>query len=102
MVRESSGCRFLIRFCFIEREKLKKVSADQEEKSTKDEFEYDIMISYCHADKELVHKIHRYLADQGFKIWIDQEQIYGPGNHHPFISQFNPMIVFDFSNASHG
>jgi hypothetical protein len=37
------------------------------------------MISYCHEDKELVHKIHRFLADQGFKIWIDRDQIYGPG-----------------------
>jgi hypothetical protein len=44
-----------------------------------DEYEYDIMISYCHEDKELVHKIHRFLADQGFKIWIDRDQIYGPG-----------------------
>lgn len=71
----------------IERKKSKKIDADTsddndaEEKSSKEEFEYDIMISYCHADKEVVHKIHRYLADRGFKIWIDKEQIYGPGKH---------------------
>ncbi|CAM4877483.1 unnamed protein product [Rotaria socialis] len=41
-------------------------------------YQYDIMISYCHAEKELVNRIHRFLVDQGFKIWIDQYNIYGP------------------------
>ncbi|CAF2017157.1 unnamed protein product [Rotaria magnacalcarata] len=39
--------------------------------------QYDIMISYCHAEKELVNRIHQFLVDQGFKIWIDQYNIYG-------------------------
>jgi hypothetical protein len=38
------------------------------------------MISYCHADKELVYRIEKFLADQGFKIWIYHDRIYGPGN----------------------
>ena len=42
-------------------------------------FEYDIMISYCHADKELTYKIHKFLVDQGFKVWIDLDNMYGPG-----------------------
>jgi hypothetical protein len=42
-------------------------------------FEYDIMISYCHADKDLTYKIHRFLVDHGFKIWIDLDNMYGPG-----------------------
>ena len=42
-------------------------------------FEYDIMISYCHADKELIYKIHKFLLDQGFKVWIDLDNMYGPG-----------------------
>jgi len=42
-------------------------------------FPYDIMISYCHADKELTYKIHKFLLDQGFKIWIDLDNMYGPG-----------------------
>jgi len=45
----------------------------------KNEYEYDIMISYCHADKELVHRVQHFLADHGFKIWIDHDQMYGPG-----------------------
>ncbi len=42
-------------------------------------FPYDIMISYCHADKELTYKIHKFLLDQGFKVWIDLDNMYGPG-----------------------
>ena len=37
------------------------------------------MISYCHADKELVYRVHQFLADKGFKIWFDRDNIYGPG-----------------------
>jgi hypothetical protein len=42
-------------------------------------YRYDIMISYCHADKELTYKIHKFLIDQGFKVWIDLDNMYGPG-----------------------
>jgi hypothetical protein len=45
----------------------------------KDEYQYDIMISYCHADKEAVYRIHKYLSDKGYKIWLDRDNIYGPG-----------------------
>ena len=44
-------------------------------------FRYDIMISYCHSDKELTYKIHKFLLDQGFKVWIDLDNMYGPGNN---------------------
>ncbi|CAF4902251.1 unnamed protein product [Rotaria sp. Silwood1] len=48
--------------------------------NTSDEriFQYDMMISYCHADKDLIYKIHKFLVDQGFKIWIDLNNMYGP------------------------
>jgi hypothetical protein len=42
-------------------------------------FQYDIMISYCHADNELTYQIHRFLLDEGFKVWIDLDNMYGPG-----------------------
>lgn len=42
-------------------------------------YRYDMMISYCHADKELTYKIHKFLLAQGFKIWIDLDNMYGPG-----------------------
>ncbi|CAF4195753.1 unnamed protein product [Rotaria sp. Silwood2] len=41
-------------------------------------FQYDMMISYCHADKDLVYKIHQFLKDQSFKIWIDLNNMFGP------------------------
>ncbi|CAF0720479.1 unnamed protein product [Adineta ricciae] len=41
-------------------------------------FQYDMMISYCHADKDLIYKIHQFLLDQGFKIWIDLNNMFGP------------------------
>ena len=50
-----------------------------DDETTEREFEYDIMISYCHADKELTYKIHKFLVAQGFKIWIDLDNMYGPG-----------------------
>jgi hypothetical protein len=46
---------------------------------TERSYRYDIMISYCHADKELTYKIHKFLLDQGFKVWIDLDNMYGPG-----------------------
>jgi hypothetical protein len=42
-------------------------------------YQYDIMISYCHSDKELTYKIHQFLIDQGFKVWLDLDNMYGPG-----------------------
>jgi hypothetical protein len=42
-------------------------------------YRYDIMISYCHADKELTYRIHKFLISQGFKVWIDLDNMYGPG-----------------------
>ena len=42
-------------------------------------FEYDMMISYCHADKDLVYQIFQFLTDQQFKIWIDLNNMHGPG-----------------------
>ncbi|CAF3001833.1 unnamed protein product [Rotaria socialis] len=41
-------------------------------------FQYDMMISYCHADKDIIYKIHEYLLAQGFKIWIDLNNMFGP------------------------
>lgn len=40
-------------------------------------YSYDIMISYSHQDKELVHKIYSKLLEDGFKIWMDLENMYG-------------------------
>ncbi|CAF3619897.1 unnamed protein product [Rotaria sordida] len=61
-------------------DKKKQVTATKQHSATSSErsYQYDIMISYCHADKELTYKIHQYLVDQGFKIWIDLNNMYGP------------------------
>ena len=55
---------------------MKKFDVDHGERT----FAYDMMISYCHADKEIVHKIYHFLEAQGFKIWIDLNHMHGPGN----------------------
>jgi hypothetical protein len=57
-------------------------------------FQYDIMISYCHADKELTYKIHKYIVDQGFKVWIDLDNMYGPGKMVLYI--LLELILFGF------
>ncbi|XP_059159266.1 uncharacterized protein LOC131943266 [Physella acuta] len=36
-----------------------------------------IFVSYCHKDKMLVNKIYRGLTDDGFDVWIDQENMGG-------------------------
>jgi len=54
----------------------KKVGAGVQAERT---FEYDIMISYCHADKDLIIKIHKFLVGEGFKVWIDLDNMFGPG-----------------------
>ncbi|CAF3785518.1 unnamed protein product [Rotaria socialis] len=35
-------------------------------------YEYDLMISYCHADKDIVHKIQKFLTNEGYNIWINR------------------------------
>jgi hypothetical protein len=57
-------------------------------------FRYDIMISYCHADKELTYKINKFLADHGFKVWIDLDNMYGPGKKILFI--LLKQILYNF------
>jgi hypothetical protein len=39
---------------------------------------YDIMISYCHKDKELCHRIYHRLIESKFRVWIDLDSLYGP------------------------
>ena len=40
-------------------------------------FEYDIMISYAHKDKEICHHIHKTLVNDHFRVWIDLERMNG-------------------------
>ncbi|CAF0824435.1 unnamed protein product [Rotaria sp. Silwood1] len=34
-------------------------------------YKYDIMISYCCADKDIVHKIQNFLTNEGYNVWFD-------------------------------
>lgn len=38
---------------------------------------YDIMLSYCHQNKELCHRIYNRLLKDNYKVWIDLENMYG-------------------------
>ncbi|UJR19284.1 hypothetical protein I4U23_022413 [Adineta vaga] len=40
-------------------------------------YQYDIMISYSHSDKQLCHSIHERLSRDGFRVWIDRDQMHG-------------------------
>ena len=75
------------------KDKPSKRSERGSEVSTERSFRYDIMISYCHSDKELTYKIHKFLIDQGFKVWIDLDNMYGPGN------DISVIITDHFSSA---
>ena len=40
-------------------------------------YQYDIMVSYSHSDKQLCHRIHEKLVKDGFRVWIDREHMHG-------------------------
>ncbi|CAF3259177.1 unnamed protein product [Rotaria sp. Silwood2] len=40
-------------------------------------YQYDIMISYSHKDKELCLQIHEQLAKDGFNVWVDRDCLRG-------------------------
>ncbi|CAF3480392.1 unnamed protein product [Rotaria sp. Silwood1] len=41
------------------------------------EFQYDIMISYSHKDKDICHRIYKVLIANKFRVWIDLEEMHG-------------------------
>jgi TIR domain len=41
------------------------------------QFQYDVMISYSHKDKDVCHRIHKALTDSKFRVWIDLEGMHG-------------------------
>ncbi|CAF1463886.1 unnamed protein product [Adineta ricciae] len=45
--------------------------------ATKKQYEYDIMISYSHNDKELVYQIQERLEKDTFRVWLDRDNMYG-------------------------
>jgi hypothetical protein len=47
------------------------------DKEADDDFQYDVMISYSHKDKELCHRIHHALVANNFRVWIDLERMRG-------------------------
>lgn len=38
---------------------------------------YDMMISYCWAQKELCHRINDRLEKDGFSVWLDRDEMHG-------------------------
>ena len=47
------------------------------DKSSESTFQYDVMISYSHKDKDICHRIHKTLIDDKFRVWIDHERMHG-------------------------
>ena len=39
--------------------------------------QYDIMVSYCHHNKDLCHAIYDRLVNDGFRVWLDRENMHG-------------------------
>eukprot|EP00051_Salpingoeca_urceolata_P011182 m.138131 g.138131 ORF g.138131 m.138131 type:complete len:893 (-) comp17018_c0_seq6:45-2723(-) len=48
-----------------------RLHADRSRKS------HDIMISYCHSEKEMVHKIFDALVEHGWRVWLDEKDLSG-------------------------
>ncbi|CAF3341477.1 unnamed protein product [Rotaria sp. Silwood1] len=46
-------------------------------RSDTDSIQYDMMISYCWAQKDLCHKINDRLEQDGYKVWLDRDEMRG-------------------------
>lgn len=66
-----------------EKSKEKKVNGEesiekkQDEKPKEEPEHYDMMISYCWAQKELCHKINDRLESDGYSVWLDRDEMHG-------------------------
>ena len=49
----------------------------KENSDNKDAKKYDIMISYCWAQKPLCHQINDRLETDGYKVWLDRDEMHG-------------------------
>ncbi|CAF2412789.1 unnamed protein product [Rotaria sp. Silwood2] len=58
------------------REKEQK-SIDETKNADDQNLKYDIMISYCYDDKDLVYEIHEFLANEGYNIWFERNNSHG-------------------------
>lgn len=50
---------------------------DNKESTVDKEEEYDMMISYCWAQKELCHRINDRLENDGYNVWLDRDEMRG-------------------------
>lgn len=65
---------------FKNKEEAKKEIVEEikaEAKGDKDGKKYDMMISYCWAQKELCHKICDRLEKDDYKVWLDRDEMHG-------------------------
>lgn len=63
---------------FQKREEDKEKQKDpSKEKADEGKDSYDMMISYCWAQQPLCHKINDRLEKDGFKVWLDRDEMHG-------------------------
>ncbi|CAF4355603.1 unnamed protein product, partial [Rotaria sp. Silwood2] len=60
-----------------EEEKDKDAKDASKESSDKESKQYDMMISYCWAQQPLCHKINDRLEKDGYKVWLDRDEMRG-------------------------
>ena len=49
----------------------------KDDEPSESKFQYDVMISYSHKDKDICHRIHKALVADNFRVWIDLERMHG-------------------------
>ena len=54
-----------------------KSEENKSEENSDESTKYDMMISYCWAQKELCHKINDRLEKDGFQVWLDRDEMHG-------------------------
>ncbi|CAF1457685.1 unnamed protein product [Rotaria sp. Silwood1] len=57
--------------------KLEQDKKDVESTNISSNDQYDIMLSYSHRNKDLCYAIYDRLIKDGFRVWIDRENMYG-------------------------
>jgi hypothetical protein len=57
--------------------KLEKETEAVAKPTNSNSYQYDMMISYSHSNKKLCHQIYDQLIKDGFRVWIDKEDMHG-------------------------
>jgi hypothetical protein len=64
------------------------------------QYRYDIMISYCHKDKDLCFKLYDRLTSDKIRVWLDRDQMFGtPLDSMSYAIENSEFVLISMSDA---